>query len=391
MNQGKLTRVSNVLQEMVDVQYVSGVTCMVIQNGEEQCYYEAGLRDIENKLPMKRDTIFRMYSMTKPVTAAAAMMLLEEGKIDLLEPVSQYLPGFTNQCVFANGKMTPAPRPVLIRDLLNMTSGLVYPGESSVAEVRTGRLLEEVQEKMTSAQPLTTIEIINRLGEIPLAFNPGERWQYGMSADALGAVIETASGMKFSEFLSRRIFEPLDMKDTGFYVPQDKQNRLAKVYDETDTGLKECHFPHLAVQNRMEFPPAFESGGAGLVSTIDDYAAFTQMLLCKGSYQGKTLLSPKTVEFMTNAHLTDTQQPFVHEWENLPGYTYANLLRILVDPGAAVTFGSKGEYGWDGWLGTYMTNDPAHHLTLLMMQQKTNSGTTLYTRKIRNILFSSLD
>ena len=391
MDHKKLTQLSNVLQEMTEAHFVSGVTCMVIQNGEEKYYHEIGLRDIDNKLPMTRDTIFRMYSMSKPVTATAAMMLLEEGKIDLLEPVSKYLPGFTNQYIITDGKMIPVTRPVMIQDLLNMTSGLVYPGENSAAEVRTGVLLEEVIEKMASAHPLTTVEIMNRLGEFPLAFQPGEKWQYGMSADVLGAVIEVASGMKFSEFLSKRIFEPLGMKDTGFYVPQEKQSRLAKVYEESDTGIKECHIPHLAVQNRMEFAPAFESGGAGLVSTIDDYAAFTQMLLNKGSYQGKTFLSPKTVAFMTNVHLTDTQQRYVNQWENLPGYTYANLLRILVDPGAAVTLGSKGEYGWDGWLGTYMTNDPAHNMTLLIMQQKTNSGTTLYTRKIRNILYSALN
>lgn len=391
MNQEKLTQLSNTLQEMTQAHFVSGVTCMVIQNGEEKYYYETGLRDIDNKQPMTRDTIFRMYSMTKPVTATAAMMLLEEGKIDLLEPVFKYLSGFANQYIITDGKMIPVTRPVLIQDLLNMTSGLVYPGEGNPAEVRTGILLEEVIDKAESDHPLTTLEIMNRLGEFPLAFDPGEKWQYGMSADVLAAVIEAASGMKFSEFLSQRIFEPLGMKDTGFYVPQEKQNRLAKVYEESDAGLKECHFPHLAIQNHMKYAPAYESGGAGLVSTIDDYAAFTQMLLNKGSYQGKTFLSPKTVEFMTSAHLTDSQQRYVNQWENLPGYTYTNLLRILVDPGAAVTLGSKGEYGWDGWLGTYMTNDPAHQMTLLIMQQKTNSGTTLYTRKIRNILFSALD
>ncbi|MCM1146204.1 MAG: beta-lactamase family protein [Clostridium sp.] len=391
MNQKKLTQIQTILQEMVAEHFVSGVTCMVIQNGEKQCYYEAGYRDMENKLPMTKDTIFRLYSMSKPVTATAVMMLLEEGKLDLLDPVCQYLPGFMNQHIFENGKMIPAARPVTIQDLLNMTSGLVYPGENNIAEVRTGVLMEEIIKTLTSDHPLATVEIMNRLGEIPLAFHPGERWQYGMSADVLGAVVEVVSGMRFGEFLAQRIFEPLGMKDTAFYVPQEKQNRLAKVYEENNGKLQEYHTPHLGIQNRMEIAPAFESGGAGLVSTIEDYASFTQMLLNKGSYAGQELISPKTVEFMTGAHLTPSQQPYVWQWENLPGYTYANLLRIMVDPGAAVSFSSQGEYGWDGWLGPYMTNDPAHHLTLLMMQQKTNSGTTVYTRKIRNILYSALD
>lgn len=193
--------------------------------------------------------------------------------------------------------------------------------------------------------------------------------------------------MRFGEFLEERIFKPLGMQDTAFYVPQDKQTRLSKVYEPTSDGLKEYHYPHLGIQNRMALKPAFESGGAGLVSTIDDYKVFSQMLLHKGSFHGVTLLSPKTVEFMTGAHLSSSLQDYVNQWENLPGYTYANLLRIMTDPGTAVSLGSKGEYGWDGWLGPYLTNDPANRMTLLIMQQKTGSGTTEYTRRIRNVVF----
>lgn len=391
MNKQKLSQLQNILQEMTDTDFVSGVTCMVLQNGREQCYYEAGYRDISGQLPMTRDTIFRLYSMSKPITSAAVMMLLEEGKIDLLDPVSKYLPSFAGQCVMQNGIMTPVTRPVTIQNLLNMTSGLVYLGENNAAEVRTGALFEEIIAGLNSSHPLTTMEIMDRLGQIPLAFQPGEKWQYGISADVLGAIVEVVSGMRFGEFLSKNIFEPLGMKDTAFYVPTDKQNRLAKVYDETADGLQETDTCHLGIQNRMEREPAYESGGAGLVSTIDDYAAFTQMLLHGGSFHGVTLLSEKTVEFMTKAHLTPGQQYYVDQWESLPGFTYANLLRIMTDPGAAISLGSPGEYGWDGWLGTYMMNDPADKLTILIMQQKTNSGTTSYTRKIRNVVFSALD
>lgn len=391
MNKSKLTNIQLLLEEMTATNFISGISCMVLHNGEEQCYYESGMRDIANALPVTRDTIFRLYSMTKPITSAAVMILLEEGIIDLLDPVSKYLPGFNNQYVWQKGMLIPAAFPVTIQHLLNMTSGLAYGGEGSAAEVRTGILLEEVKEKLTSEHPLTTVEIMNRLGQLPLAFQPGEKWQYGMSADVLGAIVETASGMRFGEFLSERIFKPLGMKDTAFYVPADKQSRLAKVYRETESGLEEFHISHLGIQNKMELPPAFESGGAGLVSTIDDFAAFTQMLLNKGTYKGNTVLSAKTVEFMTGAHLSSGLQNYINQWENLPGYTYANLMRIMQDPGVAVSMSSKGEYGWDGWLGTYMMNDPADNLTLLIMQQKTDSGTTVYTRKIRNVMFSALE
>ena len=391
MNRERLRRIPEIMQEMTDKAYVSGVTCMVLQNGEEQCYYETGYRDIAAGYKMTRDTIHRMYSMTKPVTAAAAMILLEEGKIDLMDQVSDYLPGFRNQYIIERGVIVPVKQPMTIQHLLNMTSGLVYPGEGNPAEIRCDKLMEEVKSKLLTEQAITTVELANRIGKLPLAFIPGTTWQYGLSADVLGAVVEAVSGMRFGEFLAKRLFEPLGMIDTAFYVPQDKQNRLAKVYRDGEQGLVEETGYNLAIQNKMEIPPAFESGGAGLCSTIDDYAKFTQMLLEGGTYQGVRILAPKTVEYMTTAHVTPAQQRGVDTWESLAGHTYGNLMRILVDPGAAVGIGSKGEYGWDGWLGTYMMNDPAHKLTLLIMHQKVDSGTTAYTRRIRNVLFSALD
>lgn len=197
--------------------------------------------------------------------------------------------------------------------------------------------------------------------------------------------------MRFGDFLKERIFEPLGMKDTDFYVPEDKQERLAKVYREAEGRLVEEKHCHLGIQNQMKIRPAYESGGAGLCSTIDDYARFTQMLLSGGAYRGSRILSSRTVEYMTTAHIMDTERAGVDAWESLKGYTYGNLMRIMETPEEAAGLGSRGEYGWDGWLGTYMMNDPAHGLTLLIMQQKTDSGTTAYTRRIRNVLFSALD
>ena len=391
MNRNKLRRIQGILQEMTDKAYVSGVSCLVIQQGEEQCYYEAGYRDIMAELKMTRDTIHRLYSMSKPVTAAAVMILLEEGKLDLLDPVSEYLPGFRNQYVIDRGVIVPVKQPVTVQHLLNMTSGVAYPGEGNPAEIRSERLIEEVKSRMFTKEALTTVEIANRAGKLPLAFMPGTTWQYGFSADILGAVVETVSGKRFGEFLAERIFEPLGMRDTAFYVPGDKQSRLAKVYRDGEHGLVEETGYNLAIQNKMELPPAFESGGAGLCSTIDDYARFARMLMNGGEYGGARILSPRTVDFMTTAHVTPAQQKGVETWESLAGYTYGNLMRIMTDPGAAVGMGSTGEYGWDGWLGTYMMNDPAHGLTLLIMHQKVDSGTTAYTRKIRNVMFAALD
>lgn len=391
MNRDKLKGIHTVMQEITDKEYASGVSCLVIQHGEEQYYCETGYRDIAGGHKMTRDTIHRLYSMTKPITAAAVMLLLENGKIDLLDQVADYLPGFRNQYVIERGLIVPVKQPMTIQHLLNMTSGLVYPGESNPAEVRCEKLVEEVKSKLLTDHAMTTVEIANRVGKLPLAFMPGTTWQYGLSADVLGAVVEVVSGMSFGEFLSKRIFGPLGMQDTAFYVPKDKQERLAKVYRSTEHGLIEETECHLGIQNKMELSSAYESGGAGLCSTIDDYAKFTQMLLGNGTYRGVRIMAPKTVEYMTTAHVTPAQQRGVETWESLAGYTYGNLMRIMTDPGASAGLGSMGEYGWDGWLGTYMMNDPAHDLTLLIMHQRADSGTTAYTRKIRNILFAALD
>lgn len=391
MKTQKLERLGELATEMVETGYVAGVNCMVLQHGRELAYYEAGYRDVAGNKKMTRDTIFRLYSMTKPVTSAAAMILLEEGKIDLLDPVSKFLPGFQDQYVIENGVKIPVTKPATIQNLLNMTSGLVYPGEGNPAEIRNTPLMEEIIAKLSTPEALKTVDIANRIGELPLAFMPGTTWQYGLSADVLGAVIEVVSGMSYGEFLKKRIFEPLGMQDTAFYVPAARQNRLAKVYRETEDGLVEEHFSHLGIQNTMEREPAFESGGAGLTSTIDDYARFTQMLLQKGEYQGRRILSQETVRFMTTAHVSAQQQRGVETWESLAGYTYGNLMRIMTSPESAGGLGSLGEYGWDGWLGTYMMNDPAHDLTFLMMYQRTDSGTVGYSRKMRNVLFAALE
>lgn len=391
MKTQKLERLGELATEMVETGYVAGVNCMVLQHGRELAYYEAGYRDVAAHKKMTRDTIFRLYSMTKPVTSAAAMILLEEGKIDLLDPVSKFLPGFQDQYVIEKGVKVPVTKPATIQNLLNMTSGLVYPGEGNPAEIRNTPLMEEIIAKLSTPEALKTVDIANRIGELPLAFMPGTTWQYGLSADVLGAVIEVVSGMSYGEFLKKRIFEPLGMQDTAFYVPAARQDRLAKVYRETEDGLVEEHFSHLGIQNTMEREPAFESGGAGLTSTIDDYARFTQMLLQKGEYQGKRILSPETVRFMTTAHVSAQQQKGVETWESLAGYTYGNLMRIMTSPESAGGLGSLGEYGWDGWLGTYMMNDPAHELTFLMMYQRTDSGTVGYSRKMRNVLFAALE
>ena len=236
---------------------------------------------------------------------------------------------------------------------------------------------------------ISTVEFANRLGKVPLLYQPGQSWSYGTSADVVGAVIEVASGMRFGDFLKKEIFEPLGMNDTDFWVPAEKQDRLAKVYDCRE-GQPSVRYldNNLGIQNDTAYRPAYEAGGAGLASTIDDYAKFTQMLLNGGTYNGVQILRPATVKFLGGHTLSAVQQAGFDNWIGLEGFSYGNLMRVLVDPTRAVTLGSKGEFGWDGWLGCYMEVVPEQNMTFLMMTQKKDAGTYTLSRKIRNIIFS---
>lgn len=391
MQQERLNKVQEILQEMVDTDFVSGVNCVVFQNGKEQGYFETGYADLESKTPLKRDTIFRLYSMSKPITSAAVMTLIEDGKIDITLPIAEYLPGYDHPVVAKNHTIAPAVNKVTVQQLLNMTSGYTYEGTTDEAERSMTKLFTEIKEKMYTDRAMTTMEIAEIMGGLPLAFEPGETFRYGVSADILGALVEAVSGKTFGEYLKERIFDPLGMADTGFYVPEEKQHRLAKVYQGTAEGLALYTIDNLGISNDMKLPPAFESGGAGLVSTIDDYAKFTKMLLNGGTYEGKQILRPETVKFMSTAHISEKQAEGMVGWESLPGFSYGNLLRIMIHPDQAITLSGLGEYGWDGWLGCYMMVDPMHDLTFLMMYQRTDCGTTTYTRRVRNVIFSALD
>lgn len=380
--------IDKLLKKAVEEGEVAGVNLLVLQDGKEVLYSQAGYADIEEERLYQRDTIVRLYSMTKPITGAAAMMLLERGELDLGQPVEEILSGFCNQMVWEQGIKVPVRRKMVVKDLLSMTSGLPYPYDmENPASMEVQAVFDEIDARLYGECPMDTIEIANRLGQCGLSFHPGDSWRYGTSADVLGAVIECVSGKKFGTFLQEEFFEPLGMKDTGFYVPPEKQSRLASVYEKTDQGLKLCPTNQFGVRYRREKPAVFESGGAGLVSTLDDYARFAGMLLEHGSYQSRQILSPQFVEFFTTSGLTPWQKEAMwRSWDSLAGYSYGNLMRIMEEPGLAYYQTWKGEYGWDGWLGAYFCNSPANRTTILLSFQRKDSGITTLIRRVRNIL-----
>lgn len=384
-----------VMEQAVEEKLIAGMNLLVEKDGQEVCYCQAGLADVEQKKPFERNTIFRLYSQTKPVTSAAAMILMERGLIDLQQPVSEFIPAFAHQKAPVDGKLKETLRPVFVKDLLNMTSGLSYPNDESDAGRHADRVFKEACDRLYSDDPMTTLELAEKLAKGPLAYMPGSAWQYGTSADVLGAVIEVASGMRFGEFLQKEIFEPLGMKDTAFWVPKEKRDRFAAAYEtvtEADGTRSIVLYDgdNLAIRNDMATAPAYEAGGAGLTSTVDDYMRFARMLQGEGMLDGVRILKPATVRFMTGGRLTDRQQKAFESWIGLDGYSYANLMRVCQDPAQGDFLTSQGEYGWDGWLGAYFANLPKEKISIIMGIQKKDAGTFSVTRKLRNVILSTL-
>lgn len=391
MNKAHLSHVQAVLDDSVKKGKISGANCLIFKDGKEIGYWEAGLADIEASAPFKRNTICRLYSMSKPVTAVGVLKLVEEGKIDLDQCVSDYLPEFQNLKVCDNGKIRKSGRPLKIQDLLNMTSGYTYGGDDDEGRRQTSRLIGELNEHFDT---ITTREFARRMADIPVTFEPGTNYEYGFSADILGALVEAVSGKRFSLYMKEKIFDPLGMKDTGYWVPAAEQKRLSKVYRRPSDGTNKptlFTWNNLGIQDKMDKEPAFESGGAGLVSTVDDYMRFIRMLVNGGELDGVRILQEGTVRFMSTAKLRpNLQQFFDWKMEHMAGYSYANLCRVCIEPGNCKYLAQKGEFGWDGWLGPYMLVDPVNKLALVYLQQMCDSGTTDTMREIRNILYSAL-
>ena len=372
------------LQEAVDRQEAAGISVLAFMKGRELCYAQAGMANIKEKKPLDRDSIFRLYSQTKPITAAAVMLLVERGKLDLMDCADRYLPGFRNpRIIREDGETIPALRAPYILELLGMTAGLSYP-DADPAGQYAACVFEEDQTLIRAGGGMSTAEFCNRLGELPLAFDPGTHWRYSTCADILGAIVETVSGKPFGQFLREELFEPLEMKDTGFWVPPEKGDRLVTAYRKTEHGLEEFHDLYLAVGDYSR-EPAFESGGAGLVSTLDDYMAFAQMLMNNGVAKGgRRILSEPAVRYMRTPQLSERVRSDM--WDGFGGYNYSCLMRVCDRPGEAGLLTRAGEYGWDGWLGTYFSNIPDQEITFLLCQNITDAGTVAVTRKCRNLL-----
>jgi len=384
----RLRRLDSVIQEHVDQRQIAGGVMYLARDGKTVELKSFGLRDIERQKPMTNDAIFRIASMSKAVTTVAVMMLYEEGRFLLHDPVSKYIPAFANSVVAVPPPAGSPPevkfvtekahRPIQIRDLLTHTAGLTYGDYGSIATDLyqkahlTGWMLADHDETIADA--------MNRLATLPLHGHPGESWQYGYSTDVLGYFVEVVSGLPFDRFVEERICRPLSMKDTCFFLPMEKVDRLANVYGIVDGKL--------VLQETADNSPYVHgprkcfSGGAGLLSTATDYGRFLQMLLNGGELDGVRLLSPKTVELMHANHLGD----------KFHGDTSAFGLGFWVnnDLGYAGELGSEGAYGWGSAYFPQYFVDPQERMVGLFMTQLRPAGDVKLNQLYKNLVYQAL-
>ena len=360
----RLQRIHQMIQRHIDAGDITGAVTLVARHGQLAWVDAAGIMDLDTKQPMTRASLFRMASMTKPVIGTAMMMMIEEGKVSVTDPVSKFIPEFKNikvgilQSPGSRGANAPAPkyyiipadRELIVKDLLTHTSGLVAGpmGQSEAAKIR--RKPEE-----------TLADFIPRLATTPLEFQPGTRWMYSASDgfDPLGRIVEIASGQPLNLFLKQRIFDPLDMTDTSHYPTDAQMPRLVSVYQKRDNGLVKTP---LEASLSMSSKVYFASGG-GLVSTVDDYSHFAQMLANGGEYNGHRLLSPRTVKYMASVHIPSTLPG------RSPGEAFGLTVRVIQDALAGAIRISDGSFGWSGVYGTHFWVDPREEIVAVMMCQ----------------------
>ena len=377
--------IQNTLSRFVAEGQIAGCSAKIIRGGETLFQGSFGFADIEKKIKMDRSTIFPIASMSKVITVAGIMRLYEQGLFKLWDPVSEYLPGFKHPTVALEKpdggyEIVPAKGEVTLRQLFTMTSGVPYAGNDTAAariqnEKRDAYLAEHV-----TIPP--TVEYCNLIGGLPLAFEPGEKWMYGFSIDVLGAVIEVLSGKTLGAYLKETIFDPLDMKDTGFFVPPEKQNRIATLYHIRE-GMK---------PDSRTYPsekPIFESGGGGLFSTVEDYSRFAQMLLQGGTLDGERILGRKTIDLISRDHLTPQQQA-THSWDTQRGYGYGLGVRVMTNPEIADINGSVGEWGWDGAFGNWFCVDPKENLTCVYLTTNLPGDHYRFIPKLMASMYASL-
>lgn len=386
MLQGSFNNLDQLVEEHVTSGKLAGAMACVADGSGIRHLVMRGVKDRESGRALARDTIFRIFSMTKPMTGVAVMMLRDEGKFGLDDPIANHIPEFADLKIMDEvGSLRPASVQITIRHLLTHTAGLTLP--LSYDGPLTDHYKANGLEGMRSTGTMT--EVITRLARMPVGFEPGTRWQYSMAQEVLGRLVEIVSGISFDAFLQRRLFDPLGMVDTGFHVPAGKVDRFCSSYPAPDDGTH----PPLDRWDDSRFlsPPDFPSGGGGLVSTMDDYLAFARML----AEGGKGLIAPETIAEMRTNHLPDGRdmpQMGVTEFsgDQWEGFGFGLTMSVMVDASRAGSRGPSGEYGWSGAAGTFFFNNPDLDLTAILMTQYMPSKAYPIRRAFRDAVYQGV-
>lgn len=388
----RLAKVRGWMAGYVDSGMLPCAMTLVARHGEIALIDQCGFADVEAGREIARDSIFRIYSMTKPVAAVAAMMLYEDARFQLDDPISRYLPEFENMTVYLSGHGTmmhtePAAEQITVRQLLTHTAGFTY---GFLDETPLGEYYRREEINFNPGkQPLA--ETVAALAELPLAHQPGARWNYGVSFDVLGRLIEIWSGMPLGQFFEELIFQPLGMSDTSFSITDEKRDRFVSLYRVAEAGGVERI--EAAENTSYDDPVMLPSGGGGLLSTVDDFFRFTELLRRKGELDGTRLLGRKTVDFMTANHLggdmADMGQPTFGE-SRFEGVGFGFGMSVMLDPARANIIGTPGEYAWGGAASTAFWIDPVEDMTVIFMTQLMPSSAYPLRRELRVLTYQAL-
>ncbi len=369
----------------------AGCACSVIQHGELKYQEFFGYADVETRTAITPDTLYRIFSMTKVITCTAALKLYERGLFLQNDPLEEYLPEFKNLQVYrytANNSfsISPAASSIRIKDLFAMTSGLTYDGDDTQTAREVTRLMKGLHKKEDEGEKTDLRTFVRALASIPLSFDPGTHWRYGLSHDVLAALVEVVSGKKFGQFLKEEIFDPLKMNNTFHRLPEDKKHLLCSFYRRSEDGSLT---KSVEMDRHTRPDDIFEGGGSGLLSTIGDYGRFAQMLAQGGELDSERILGKKTVQLMAANHLNPLQLAD-YNWDHLAGYGYGLGVRVLIDPAAGGCNGTPGEFGWAGMLGTWTLMDPKEELSIVYMQQMLPSFEAFHAPRIHNVVYAAL-
>jgi CubicO group peptidase (beta-lactamase class C family) len=386
MSAARIERLTGTFKDFTSRGQMAGAVVVVLRQGRAVCLEPVGMMDVEKNLPMQKDTIFRLASMSKAVTSVAAMILMEEGKLRLADPVSRFLPSFRNTTVAVPASapggpigIVPARREITVRDLMTHTAGISYGDGPAVEQYKAAGL--HGWYLSDKKQPI--VPLMERLATLPFDAQPGERYIYGYNTDILGAVVEKASGMPLDEFFRRRVFDPLKMPDSCFYLPMEKRSRLATVYSLGREGrISRAPEPGTGQGDYVDGPRLCFSGGAGLLSTGSDYARFLQMLLNGGELEGARILSPKSVELMTVNHVGSLYQN--------GDFGFGLGFEVVTDVGRSARPGSVGQYSWGSAYYSRYFVDPEEKLVALFLTQLIPAGSMDLNDRFRYLVYQAI-